>query len=64
MIGGFFDKHHAAWDDADCAWFEALLEQDDVSIMAWAIGVERPPECFEGPMMDAMRRMDYVHVHR
>lgn len=64
MIGGFFDKHHAIWDEAQCDWFEALLEEDDVHVMAWAMNVEPAPERYEGPMMEAMRRLDYVHVHR
>ena len=25
MIGGFFDAHHSAWDDAALAWFENAL---------------------------------------
>ena len=35
MIGGFFDKHHAAWSEADLAWFEALLDEDEVDVLAW-----------------------------
>lgn len=64
MIGGFFDKNHAGWSDAECDWFEDLLEEDDVHVMAWALGTQMPPERFEGPLMEAMRRLDYVHVHR
>src|SRR3990167_9071138 len=25
MIGGFFDRYHAGWDEAALTWFEALL---------------------------------------
>ncbi|WP_066552444.1 succinate dehydrogenase assembly factor 2 [Croceicoccus bisphenolivorans] len=64
MIGGFFDKNHASWGDVECDWFEALLEEDDVYIMAWALGTEIAPERYEGPLMDAMRKLDYVHIHR
>ena len=64
MIGGFFDRHHAAWSEADCDWFETLIEEDDVHIMAWAIGTEAPPAWHDGPLMDAMRRLDYIHIHR
>ena len=28
MIGGFFDRFHAQWGEAEMAWFEALLEED------------------------------------
>lgn len=64
MIGGFFDKHHHHWTDAEMDWFEALLEEDDVFVMAWALGTAPVPDRYEGPLMDAMRRLDYVHVHR
>ena len=30
MIGGFFDTYAAGWDEAGLAWFEALLDEDDV----------------------------------
>lgn len=64
MIGGFFDKNHAAWSEEECDWFEALLEEDDVFIMAWAIGTEPVPDRYEGPMMDSMKKLDYIHIHR
>lgn len=64
MIGGFFDENHDTWSEADCDWFEALLDEDDVFIMAWAIGTEPVPAKYEGPMMDAMKKLDYIHIHR
>ena len=62
MIGGFFDKHHAAWSDADLAWFEALLDEDEVDVMAWALGSAEVPEKYAGPLMQAMQRLDYVVI--
>ncbi len=38
MIGGFFDRYSADWGEADLAWFEALIEEDDHDVMAWALG--------------------------
>jgi antitoxin CptB len=64
MIGGFFDRHHASWDEAGMVWFEALLDEDDVDVMAWALGTADPPERFRGAQMDAMRRLDYVDIAR
>ncbi len=64
MIGGFYDAHHSAWDDTQAAWFADLLAEQDVDIMAWAIGTAAPPERFEGPMMEALRRLDYIRVSR
>ena len=41
-------------------WFEALLEEQDVDIMAWAIGTAEPPERFAGPMMSALQQLNYI----
>ncbi|MEO6433815.1 MAG: succinate dehydrogenase assembly factor 2 [Sphingomicrobium sp.] len=64
MIGGFFDAHHAAWEPVQLDWFEALLQEQDVDIMAWAIGAADPPPRFAGPMLDAMRKLDYIKFHK
>ena len=60
LIGGFFDCCHAEWGDDELAWFEALIEEQDVDIMAWAIGTAQPPERFAGPMMQRLQRTDYI----
>ena len=64
LIGGFFDAHHAAWDAADRALFDRLLEEQDVDIMAWAVGTAEPPERFAGPMIEALKRLDYIRIAR
>jgi antitoxin CptB len=64
MIGGFFDAHHAGWGAAEYDWFEALLNEQDVDIMAWAIGTAEAPERFQGPMLDAFRKLDFIRVHK
>lgn len=64
MIGGYFDVHHAAWDEAACQWFEALLDEDDVDVMAWALGAQPVPERYAGALMIAMQRLDYVDIPR
>ena len=60
MIGGFFDAHARGWDEAELDWFEALLEEQDVDIMAWALGTLPCPEQWEGVAMQRMRAMDFV----
>ena len=60
MIGGFFDAHYAGWDEHDRALFAGLLTEQDVDIMAWAIGTQDVPERYEGPIMDAMKRLDFI----
>ena len=62
MIGGFFDAHHEGWSAEERALFAALLAETDVDIMAWAIGTQEPPERYQGPMMDAFRRLDFIRV--
>ena len=62
MIGGFFDRYHADWAEEELAWFEALLEEDDVDVLAWVMGTASVPEKFAGPQMDAMRKLDYVKI--
>jgi len=64
MIGCFFDRFHAAWTEAEIAWFEALIEEDDVEIMAWALRTEPTPERFAGALMARMQQLDYVAIPR
>ena len=62
MLGGFFDHYHAAWGEVELGWFEALIEEDDVDVLAWALGTAEVPERFAGPQIAAMRKLDYVKV--
>jgi antitoxin CptB len=62
MIGRFFDQHHASWGEGEIAWFEALLDEDDVDVMAWALSAQPVPEQFAGPQMQALQRLDYVTI--
>lgn len=62
LVGGFFDAHHANWTAQEIAWFEALIDEQDVDILAWAMGVTAAPERLHGPMFDALRRLDYIRI--
>ena len=64
MIGGFFDRYSSEWDEADIDWFEALIEEDDVDIMAWALGTLSVPEEYAGTQMELMQKLDYVEISR
>ncbi|MFN3863868.1 MAG: succinate dehydrogenase assembly factor 2 [Erythrobacter sp.] len=64
MIGGFFDRYHAGWDETALAWFEALLDEDDVDVMAWALGTQAPPAHLAGAQLALMQRLDYVDIPR
>ena len=62
MIGGFFDAHHEGWGAHERALFAALLTETDVDIMAWAIGTQDVPERYQGSMMDAFRKLNFIKV--
>ena len=64
MIGCFFDRFHATWDEPELVWFEALIDEEDVDILGWALGTLSIPAEYAGPLMDAMRRLDYVTIPR
>jgi len=64
MIGGFFDRYHGDWGEADLAWFEALLEEDDVDVMAWALKTQVCPEALDTHHMAKMQQLDYVDIPR
>jgi antitoxin CptB len=60
LVGGFFDRHHRTWDDDEIDWVEALLQEEDVEIMAWAIGTRPAPERYHGAMMQALKTLNYI----
>ena len=62
MIGGFFDRYASEWSESELAWFEALLDEDDVDVMAWALKTAPVPAAFEGEQIALMQRLDYVTI--
>jgi antitoxin CptB len=64
LIGGFFDAHAESWDDAEIALFERLLEEQDVDIMAWAMGTAAVPAHYQGTIMIALKTLNYVPIAR
>ncbi len=60
MIGGFFDRYGADWSDAEIDWYERFLEEQDVDIMAWAIGMQPVPERYQGAMIQKLKQLDYI----
>ena len=63
-FGGFFDRYHQQWDEIQLRWFEALLDEDDVDVLAWAFGTQDIPERFAGALMDQLQRLDFVDIPR
>ncbi len=62
MIGGFFDRYAGGWGESEIAWFEALIDEDDVDVLAWALGTLPIPDAYAGSQMAAMQRLDYVEI--
>ena len=64
LVGGFFDAHHASWGESERALFSAMLEEQDVDIMAWAHGTAEVPKRYQGPMIAALKQLDYIRIAR
>ncbi len=62
LVGGFFDRYSGGWKAEEAAWFERLIEEQDVDILGWAIGTHDVDPAFEGPMMDLLKRLDYISL--
>ena len=60
LVGGYFDAQHESWSEEEIGWFEALLEEQDVDILAWAIGAALSPERLDGEMMRRLKLVNYV----
>jgi len=62
MIGGFFDRYSESWNDEEIGWFERLMDEQDVDIMAWAFGTQPTPGAWQGDMMRKFQQLDYIHI--
>jgi antitoxin CptB len=62
LVGGFCDRWIAHLDPEEFDWFERLLAQQDVDILAWAFGKAEAPAQLEGPLMDRLRALDYIRL--
>ena len=64
LVGGYFDRWHERWSEDEMAWFEVLLDEQDVDIIAWATGTAEPPERLKGAMMKRLLNTDYIRYFR
>lgn len=64
LVGGFFEAHHQGWSNEERKLFEQMLEEQDVDILAWASGTAEAPERYQGPMLEALRKLDYIPIRR
>ena len=49
-------------DAGQLRWFEIILDEQDVDIMAWAMGTAAPPLHLDGEMMQRLRALDYIRL--
>lgn len=62
MVGGFADRWLDEMEEDEIAWFEVLLDEQDVDIMAWAFGRGEPPEKLQGPLFERLKALDYIKL--
>ena len=61
IMGNFVEKHLDSFNHDDCAWFEALFEEQDHSVLNWVTGGDEPiPPQFQTPMMTRLQRLDFM----
>ena len=44
--------------------FETMMEEQDVDIMAWAMGTLPVPECYVGTLITDLKKLNYVPIAR
>lgn len=55
LLGGFAERHLASLDEAQLARLEALLDQEDPDIWAWAVGSAPVPPEFDHDVMALLK---------
>lgn len=64
IVGGYFDRYAPEWTMEQALWFERFMDEADADILAWALDTADVPEAWHGPMMDALKRLDFVPLPR
>ena len=64
LVGGFYDNYATGWDEAEMLLFEEMLEEQDVDIMAWAMGTQPVPTRYAGTLMTDLKTLTYVPISR
>lgn len=62
MLGHFVDQHLTGFTVEDIEWFERLMHENDVDIMAWITQSRPTPEAFDGLWMKTMQKLDYLPI--
>ena len=62
LVGGFYDNYATGWNEAEMLLFEEMLEEQDVDIMAWAMGTQPVPARYAGTLMTDLKTLSYVPI--
>ncbi|TPE60580.1 succinate dehydrogenase assembly factor 2 [Sandaracinobacter neustonicus] len=62
LVGGFAERWVDEMDADGRVWLEALLEEQDVDILAWAFGAAEVPAHLAGPWMQRLMAKDYLKL--
>ena len=60
LLGNFADKRMAVLDDAQLDRLEALLEEQDIDLVAWIGSIRPAPAHLDNDVMTLLRKLDYL----
>ena len=63
LIGGFADRHLAAFDAEQLDRFEALLDLPEPLMYGWLMGYDRPPAALDHDVMKLLLNFKYKPQH-
>ncbi|HET6468877.1 MAG TPA: succinate dehydrogenase assembly factor 2 [Geminicoccaceae bacterium] len=62
LLGGFAERHLARFDEVQLDRYEALLEESDHDIFAWASGQRPVPARHDNDVMALLRATDILPI--
>ena len=62
LVGGFADRWLATMTADEFGWFERLLQEQDVDILAWAFAKADAPQAYQGIMLERLMALDYIDL--
>jgi antitoxin CptB len=56
VLGGFAQRHLADLDVSQLDRYEALLERNDVEVLAWVLGEEPAPSAYDTDVLQMIKK--------
>ena len=60
IIGHFVEQNLDRLDHDLCAWFEALLEEQEQEVLEWITGKSPLPEKYDTPLMAELMKLEHL----